>query len=295
MSFDAVGFLEDHDISFRLHGQKTTKGWVQIEECPFCYGSNYYCGVNMAKSFFHCWYCGKSGKIEFLIQKLLKTRYENAKQLAQKYGSEVFTDEDVGPRAEIVSIAGLTSLQQMHMSYLQERQFDPRQLEIQYRIRACYTIGRFPYRIVIPVREDGILVNATARDVTGQQQERYMSLRNDEAIIPIKETVYNIDSVTRENILIVEGPFDVFRIGGATVCFFGTSFKMAQVTRVLSKFPKNVFILFDSEAKAQEQARTLGSCFSPFVEKVEILQIGKKDPAQLSPAEGAEIRKELSL
>jgi hypothetical protein len=65
--------------------------------------------------------------------------------------------------------------------------------------------------------------------------------------------------------------------------------------RILAKFPKNIFILFDSETEAQKQANALGSCFSPFVEHVEIMEIPVKDPASLSKELALEIRNELEL
>jgi DNA primase len=122
-----------------------------------------------------------------------------------------------------------------------------------------------------------------------------MSLRNEESVVPIKETVYNIDAVTGENILIVEGPFDAWRMGGPTVCLFGTAFKQQQVMRILSKFPKNIYICFDQETEAQKNANRLAACFAPFVSHVEVIEIPVKDPALLSPEQALEIRNELQL
>lgn len=297
MSFDAIKFLEDFDIPHRNHGQKTTKGWVQVRECPLCCADGFYFGINLHRDQYHCWLCDKGGKnINFLIYRLLKVAYHKAKEIAAEYGgTDLYDDSDPGIRSSEVKITGMTNLQKIHIDYLESRGYDYRFLERRYQIGGCYTVGRFPYRIVIPVYDNGIMVTATSRDVTGLQTERYISLTNEESIIPIKESVYNIDAVAKENILVVEGPFDVWRIGGATVSLFGTAFKTAQVMRILAKSPSNVYILFDNEPQAQKNASNLASCFAPLVKHVEVIEIPIKDPAMLSAEQAIEIRNELQL
>ena len=294
---DIIGFLDAYGISYRTTGPKTTKNWVQLEDCFSCYGSNFYLGIyTLQPQYFHCWACGASGSMEYLIRKILSVSRNQAQEIAKQFGMEFEgVDEEPILHAQRVEIAGMGELREPHVRYLKERLFDPSWLVKRYRVGGCWLTGRFPYRLVIPVLENGILVNATARDVTGEQQERYMSLRNDEAVVPIKETVYNLDAVNKGNILIVEGPFDVWRIGGATVCMFGTAFKMAQVVKVLAKVPKNAYVLFDNEETAQKSAEALAACLSPFVTHVEILEISAKDPASLSEQEAMEIRNELQL
>jgi DNA primase len=291
MNFNAMEFLEEYGIDHR----PANKDWTQVKQCPFCLNNAYHLGINTKKTFFNCFVCHKSGRVEFLIYNLLKIPYAKAKEIAELYGASPSFESEPGPRAEQVKIAGMTTLRPLHIEYLKSRGYDYLFLERRYQIGACYTVGRFPYRIVIPIYSDGVLVNATSRDVTGQQKERYLSLSNEEAVIPRNECVYNIDSVAGENLLIVEGPFDVWRIGGSTVSTFGTGFTMAQVVRILSKFPKNIYIMFDNETEAQKNANRLASCFAPLVPHVEILGIPVKDPAMLSEQEAIEIRNELKL
>lgn len=298
MSFDVKKFLSDYDITHREHGQKTTKGWVQVQQCPFCFGDNYYLGINIQNAYFHCWFCGASGSISHLIKHLLNTTYRHSKKIADEYGWVPYFDQAQGQieGSEEVKIAGLTTLRKIHIDYLKRRNFDHNMLEHRYRIQANYTVGRFPYRIVIPVFDNGVLVNSTSRDVTDQQQERYLSLSNSEAIIPIKECVYNIDvPLPNDNLLVVEGPFDVWRIGGATVSLFGTAFKTAQVMRIVSKCPRKVFILFDSEPEAQKNADKLAHCLAPFVNHVQVVELPGGDPGDLTETQASNVRAELNL
>jgi DNA primase len=293
MAFDVIKFLEDYDIPHKTAGKGTTRGWVQLQ-CPFCYDHSWHLGVNIREGYFHCWICHKAGKPETLIYNLLKISFRRCKAIVEEYGGAP-EETEARQHANEVKMKGVSTLQPIHINYLKQRDFDPITIERKYKIGACYTTGRFPYRIVIPVFDDGTIVNATARDVTGKQPERYMSLTNEEAVVPIKECVYNIDAIRGDNILIVEGPFDVWRIGGATVSLFGTAFKMAQVMRIASKCPTNAYIMFDNEPEAQRNASKLASCLSPLVRNVEILEISQKDPAMLTQKEAEEIRNELNI
>lgn len=296
MRFDAASFLRDNGINF----QYQSKEWVNIR-CPFqdCNDHSRHMGINVNDGFFHCWLCGRAGKVEFLAKYILSTTYRHAKEIVSRYSKGIFNEEPDTPHAEAVRIAGLTNLQGIHIDYLESRGFDHISIINKYGIKACHTVGRFPYRIVIPVYDDGEFVTCTARDVTGTQAKRYLSLSNQESVVPIKHCVYNIDNCHGNSILIVEGPFDVWRIGGATVSLFGTSFTDDQVMRIVAKFPKNIYILFDREDQAQQHAEKLAKSISPFVKHAEILElpesIMKKDPADLLQNDALTIRNELKL
>jgi DNA primase len=297
MSFDTIKFLNDFDIQYSTSGKKVTKGDVQLQICPFCHADGYYFGMGVVKERYHCWLCDKGGKnITFIVAKLLNTSYNKAKEITSNYGGiETFEATEERSPASEVKIAGMTALQPIHTNYLIKRGYDPKLLEMKYRIGGCHIIGRFPYRIVIPVFENDQMITATSRDVTDQQTERYLSLSIEESVVNIKESVYNIDSCIKENILIVEGPFDVWRIGGCTVSMFGTALNHCQVCRILAKGPKRVYILFDNEEQAQINANKLAACFAPLVPHVEIIEIAEKDPGELTPGKALEIKNELGV
>jgi DNA primase len=296
MSIDVIKFFDDFQIPHHSHGKRCTKGWEQTY-CPFpdCDDSEDYMGVHRQSGVFHCWLCGRKGPFAVLASKLLKIRFSKIEDILLQYEDDALNVEERQEKhSEKVEVKGfLNYLPEQHRQYLIERNFDPNELIRRYKIGAFGTYGRFPYRIAIPVFDDGELVNMTARDITAQQEARYLTLTNEESVIPIKSCVYNIDSCIKDSILIVEGPFDAWRIGGATVSFFGTAFKTSQVLKVLSKTPKNVFVLFDENAG--NHAEKLAHNFSPFVKHVEVLEISVKDPALLSPEEALNIHNELNL
>lgn len=295
MGFDIRQFLDDFEIEYPKKTQHATKGWVNIQ-CPWedCGDSSNHMGINLQGNYFHCWHCDRSGPVQILITKLLKVGLRRAEAIVLEYDNDFIFEEDDQKLADKVNVKGfLTSLPEQHRQYLEGRNFDPDELIRKFKIGAFGTVGRFPHRIAIPVYDDGVLVNLTSRDITGEQEERYLSLANEESVVPIKSCVYNIDNCIKDNILIVEGPFDVMRMGGSTSSFFGTTFKTSQVLRVLAKFPKKVFILFDEGA--DEHAEKLANNFSSFVKHVEVLNISEKDPAELSNSDALDIRNELGI
>lgn len=299
MSFDAIGFLEKYNVKYKKSG--ASRGWVNIQ-CPFpdCNDHNGHMGVKLSDGHCYCWICKRGGKVEFVVKLLLGIPYHQAIEICREFRSDIF---DGAPQettsAERVEIRGMLPLQQRHIEYLNSRGFDAHYLEQKYNLKCCGTVGRFPYSIVIPAYEDGLLVSSTSRDITGTLPQRYLALRDEESIVPIKNCVYNIDNLN-ENILIVEGPTDVWRIGGSTGCLFGTEFTPAQVMRVASRFPKNVYVLFDPEEMAQRQANKFAAAVLslgvPHVEVIEFEDVlNAEDPGELTPDQALSIRNELGL
>ena len=69
-----------------------------------------------------------------------------------------------------------------------------------------------------------------------------------------KHVLYNIDNCKSDTVVMVEGIFDVMRLGKYDVCAsFGTSFMAEQL--LLLKPYKRIFMLYDSEGPAQEKAK----------------------------------------
>jgi hypothetical protein len=295
MGFDTVKFLEDHNIE----GKPTRRGWINIL-CPFsdCHDSSGHMGIQANTGFYHCWICGRKGPPEIIVLKLLNVRLSKAEEIVKEYSDDLIYEQKKKTivNASSVNIKGFGTLQKMHREYLEGRRFDPEYLSRTYKIGGFGTVGRFPFRIGIPVFQNGKLVNMTARDFTGQQKERYMSLEDEEAIVSRNYCVYGYDDLQENgNVLIVEGAFDKWRIGGSTCSGLGTEFTYSKILLLLTKHPKNIFTLFDNETKAQQIAERVCYSFAPFVKHAENLKIDAEDPAELSADDGLSIRNELGL
>jgi DNA primase len=296
--YDIISFLEDNEISFQKSGKNVTTGWIEIQ-CPYegCFDPSTHCGINLKSGLHHCWICGSKGGMEKLASKILGISYQKALDILSKYPANpsLLYEEESKTRdsLEEISLEGFeTELANIHRNYLENRGFNPKVLQKDYQLRCCYQTGKYPYRIIIPIIVKGKVVNLTARDVTGQQSPKYKNLSNQEAVIPMKECLYNIDSVD-DKVVIVEGVLDVWRIGPGSVATMGTEYTSKQLSLLFHKKIKKVFVLYDSDAI--KKAEKLSYALSTFVPRVEVLSLEEGDPADMKIEEVNQLRKEIGL
>lgn len=299
---DIKKLFEDHEIEYSTTGKNATRGWIQVH-CPFkdCSDSSNHMGVDLKKATYHCWICDRRGPVHILFALINGLSFRVAEEIVRRYDDEILEEPPetiIG--VEKVVVKGFSVMGEQHKKYLRGRNYDPDFLARKYLLGGFSTWGRFPYRIGIPVYEHHKLVNMTARDITGLQPQRYLSLRNDEAVVPIKECVYNYDALQENgNILVVEGPSDVWRIGGSCCSTLGTAVTYSQLLAILSKNPRSLFVLFDNSTIAKQHAENLCYMAKPFINHVEVLsldrQLGVKDPGELTPDQGLSIKTELKL
>lgn len=296
---DIAGLFNYFDLPLTSSGKNVSKGWVQTH-CPFpwCTNPTYHLGINLKTNLFHCWVCGEKGNLKKLLTQGFHIPYEQAKEAIKKFSDSVIyvpdhEDSEVQLR-NIFPKESTAELPKPHQLYLLGRNFDPQEIQKKYLIRATYTTGKYAYRIIIPVIEDGFVVSFTSRDITNKQLLRYRAINDEDSVIPLKQCVYNIDNLKPEStVCISEGAFDVWRMGNGFISTMGTGFTTAQLALISRKKPKKLFVLFDSTAL--REANKIAWACSTFCSDIEILEIDKKDPAELTPAEASEIRKEIGL
>ena len=290
----------DFGIETTTEGKHSRSGWVQIN-CPFCDSGDdsKHMGFNLAFSTFSCWKCGKHSPFATIAQ-LTKSSTRETVILLKKYQGEknyirIDTEGkkyDWDKKFELPSTAG--ELQEMHINYLLKRNFDPEKIKKEWDIKGTGIYGAFAYRIIMPVYLNKKLVNFVGRDVTGKSKLRYDNCKNEDSIVPLKDTVYGVDYV-KDKVLIVEGPTDVWRLGRGAVATFGTAYTIKQV-KLLKSF-KTRYIMFDpSDKEAQKRAKELASDLSAFAGRTEILTFkGYKDPGELPQNEADDLMKELGF
>lgn len=285
-NYNIIEFLENNNIEFSTSGKNVTAGWVEIN-CPYrgCSDPSMHCGINLQSGIHSCWICGKKGNMPYLVKQIFKISLNQAKKLLHPYKSILLFEEEE-EEIKYDKAIDLSEFQKklptIHRNYLVKRGFDPDFISRKYKIRACYQTGKFPYRLIIPVFQNGILVNITARDVTGTQDPKYKNLSNEEAIIPMKNCLYNIDAI-KEEVIICEGVTDVWKIGDKAIATMGTAYTSAQLKLLYDKRIKKATVLFDPGAN--EKAENLANAISSFIKFVEIIYLDKNDPANLSSNE----------
>jgi len=295
---DLVGLFDKIQIDYKKSGKNVSKGWLEIA-CPFpqCSDPGYHMGINLKRGSFHCWICGQKGSLITLLTKGLKIPYYQVKNLLQEFGDDEIYIPEKRKEIEFHNILPAEAtevLPEPHKQYLINRGFDPTTIQKKYHVKACYTLGNYSYRLLIPVIKEGIVVNFTGRDISGIQKERYKTCPNEKALIPMKECIYNIDTVKKGGqVIICEGAFDAWRMGDGAVATMGMEVTPAQIALLSNKKPFKAYILFDRNTlKTSEKLANLMSLIGS---KAEILCINKKDPAELTDEEAKNIRKEINF
>lgn len=284
-----VEILDELEIPYQESGHHHCReGWVQID-CPLCsFGQEKWkCGLNLTYNYANCWQCG-SMKLEYvLVNSISGLEQSHVKNLLKdiKVGS-IITKEREG-RLELPN--RLLPLLNLHRRYLKERKFDPDELEKRWGLMALgQRNDNLAWSIFIPVHKYGNIVSWTTRAIDKSVSPRYMYARDSQSTLPAKSLLYGED-FARNTIIVVEGPFDVWRIGPGAVALFGTGFSNKQVERI-SRYPKRIICL-DSELAAQRQAKKLAESLSPFPGETKIIELETgKDPDSASKKEIQELR-----
>lgn len=301
MAFDVIKFYQAHRINYTTRGKKSTKGWVQTR-CPFCHSTDYHLGSHINTGAFNCWKCGKHKQTD-TIKELLGISFGEANEIRKKYSTDSEIKTYVGvpekPTRTLLRACpypcGTSELKPRHKAYIASRKFNPERIIKLWGIRATEAVGKYKWRVIIPIMYEGKMVSYQGRDITGKSDLKYKACIKEEELINHQHLVYGIDNVVGECCVVVEGVFDVWRLGYGAVCCFGISYTMQQVNLIAKRF-KKVFILFDTEDRAQLQAQKMGVLLTGRGVDVEILELeGAADPADMEQREANQLMKELGL
>lgn len=280
-------FLQEFNVDFKRPGESphVTSGWLGVV-CPYCgEGTGKYgMGLHLERFCASCWKCG-SHKLTQVLADVTGQSWHKVK-LAFK---SIDIQRSVKPqiKGKLKLPKGLQPLLPIHRSYLEERKFDPDTLINLWGLQSIGLASRLAFRIFIPIVHQGQMVSWTTRSIS-DKGNRYVTAKPDEEAVKSKSLLLGEDLV-RHAIIIVEGPFDAFRIGPGAVSTLGTGFSRAQVRRA-SKYPVRV-VVYDNDKKAQQQAGKLADELSVFPGKTYRVEIDAKDPGEASPKEIQLLRK----
>ena len=206
-------------------------------------------------------------------------------------------------KAEHLDLPGY-HLDENEKEYLRGRGFNVEYLESKFHIRGGGIAGEWSYRILIPIYFNHVLVSWTGRSILPKDVikelgiPRYKNLSIEQSVINSKEIFFNLDNCNGKEVILVEGPMDVLKMGDDCACSLGTSVTRDQELFLISRFEK-VYIAFDNEPAAQEKAKHLGMNLSSAGMKVEVVNIcedfNKNDPGELTEEEVRQIKKELEF
>jgi len=277
-----LDLLQERGVPHWTEGRSTRAGWVQLV-CPICQGEKYL-GFNQSGSYFHCWRCGRLDRLKTLTA-LLDISFGDAKSLASNLEFERLPD--LRPKGKLKLPSGRVPLMKVHRDYLEGRGFDPDELERQWNVQGIGLHSKLAWRIFIPITFNGDVVSWTTRGLT-DNEPRYVSASLEEESMPHKELLMGEDYV-RGTAIIVEGPFDMMRIGPGAVATAGISFKQEQLAR-MSRFPTRA-VCFDAEPESQRRASRLCDSLSVYPGKTVNVVLDAKDPGSASEKEIKQLRK----
>ena len=300
--FSAKLFCEDYNIPYAQSGPHKREGWVNCA-CPFCTGhSGYHLGIEIQDGYASCYRCGYHPLIK-VISVLTGVSQNAAKDIIKKYST---VSAAVSPQESKKSVASriifpsdTQPLTQKAKNYLINRNFDPDKLSQIWNIQSTGHTGFYKYRILAPIYQKQKLVSYQCRDITGKHPQKYLACHQEDEVIQHQHCIYGLDQAAERKCIIVEGITDVWQLGIGSVCTFGIGFTKQQARLLAMNFDR-VFIMYDSEPQAQEQAEELGfligSSFGNIVEVINLpFLVSEIDPGDLPQDTADEIMKEIGL
>jgi len=268
--------FSQYNIEIREHGENVGKGWIGIN-CPFCEDDeDFHLGINPRTSFWSCWKNSKhKGKGYYnLFKKLLKCSEQQIRLLCDdkkllienEFASikNRFMKKDNSVNNKITSLEFLPEFQNIlnkgdtkrFWDYLVDRGFDEPNIIIEDYGLKCCLMGKYKFRVIIPVYRNFQLITWTSRSIYKNALLRYLTHPVEESVNNIKDTLFDYDFINRRgNVLfVVEGPFDAMKLdylfpfyGYRVTCLYTKSISNAQrvlLSKIASKYNK-VFIMLD--------------------------------------------------
>lgn len=280
--------LLEFNIPIKRGGEHhhVTSNFIGID-CPFCSPNSgkFLLGIGIQGLGCNCWRCGKKGLWETLHE-ATGLPYSTIKEKLSGVERSWRKNLPVA-KGKLVLPKGVGELLPAHKHYLKKRGFDCDELVKLWGLGGIGLSVRLPWRIFIPITLGGKVVSWTTRTI-GKGGLRYISAKPSEEVYRHRTLLFGED-FAMHSVVVVEGCFDVFRIGPGCVATFGTSYTKAQVGRI-ARFPKRV-ICFDRERKAQIQAKKLAKELSCFEGSTYVVLLECKDPGEMDPQQVQDLRK----
>jgi len=295
-NFDIKKYLESRKIEYYLEGRKNvTRGWININ-CPFpnCDDPSWHCGINLKSKLYNCYICGSKGSPERLVVAIEQCSYRKAIETIDSFPEDPEqASEKKTIRTKKVILPDYEKIfHQKHFKYLSDRNFNAEKIINKYNLKSVYNIGDYKFRIIIPYYYNKEIVTFNTRDITNKSDYKYLFCDEERSIIPIKQTLYNIDTV-KDKCIIVEGPSDVWRMGNGTVGTSGKMFTKEQLLMLKRKKVKHYLVLYDSDDVddyGKSIGKKLANQLSILASKVDLIELDSGDPADLNQREAKEIR-----
>ena len=299
----------DVDTLLRRKGiavETNSRGWSELD-CPFC--KLPHLGWSQTRQVFFCWYC-KKHPIRETVAKLLNVSLPEVGRLLKE--AEIAPglndprliharEEHVPNALKLTYPRYAAPITERGKNYLRRRGLDWRQVQDEFST----LMETPPYaqpaimalRLVAPLIKDGREVSWQGRSMRDDCDKafRYMTCPKELEVVFHKSVVYGMDQAQPfGKAVVVEGLFDVWKLGPGAVHTFGTSWSQAQLASLSTL--KQVFVMFDSEAGAQRAGRELAAALAGLGVRVSLIDPeDAKDPGEWPLDKARSVMRELGF
>lgn len=275
-----------------------------IASCPF--QSSHSDGIDSRPSFnihksegiWYCYACKRKGTLPQLISLLYGTSLKDSWQIIE--GSSIKVNPIDRIEKELSNLLlpvnnkenGIITLPEEYSVNLPKEAYNF--LTIQkglteetikfFQIGYCDS-GFYSKRVIIPIVIEGQIISFIARSIFDNVLLKYLIPKG-----TLKCSIlFNIDSISNDEVYIVEGPFDVMKLWSLglknVVSIFGCSLHPSQIRSLLKKGVKKVCIMLDGDVTGRKASKCIVEQLKPYFEVTRIMLSDGIDPGDISSIE----------
>lgn len=282
-SFDKIGVLRSRGVEYR----ETHTGELNFH-CPFCTDRRWRFFWNRYSGKAYCHNCEFQGSIFGFLSKFLGISYDEAQEMVESESGTGYYKRAI-PK-EKVSIDYPPFFRKLELpvgqdskpfwDYVRNTRELPLTTILAYNLGYCRN-GKFGGRVVVPVFWNDTLVNWVARTIlpVGKDGKKVLTPQfNNQS-----KYLFNLDKLWgKEQIVLVEGPFDMLKIPDIAVASFGKRLHDEQFLLLKKSGAKHIVVAYDNDAKKEtyNTAKKLSEMF-----RVSVVDMPEgQDPGSLNPA-----------
>ena len=219
-------------------------------DCPRCGDEKQHLYLNLRKRAFICFRCGWGGRADRLLEELAKLRGGPVLDIGVLVAEGKPSKKPIDPRPLPPDAYPLwvdKPSARVPRRYVVGRGVPETEIEdwqVYYAIS-----GPMASRVILPVVENGEIVNWTARSYIGAEP-RYLNPLKGESIADRNECVFGLDHIAKfsPRIVILEGPLNAMVFGADAVAMLGKNWSSVQLDKLLSKDAGLYMIGMDRDA-----------------------------------------------
>jgi hypothetical protein len=188
----------------------------------------------------------------------------------------------------------INGLSPKDQAYLAKRGFDPWLMVMRHDIQSVGPFCAYPKGIFIPIKNyRGDPVSWTIRAREPGDGPRYLTAKDHQKSESEEDRVFGAHRCNNNTVIVVEGPFDMMKVGPGAGCLLGLAYAQKQL-QIISRFARRI-ICFDNSPHAQVKAAQLCADLSVFPGTTEQVTLDAADPGDATKEQIQELREYAGL